>query len=233
MAVLPGPASEDPIAGEQAALRRVATLVARGGPPEEVFAAVTEEAARLLDADYAAMARYDLEGARTVVGAWTSAGPTLPVGAQARLGGRNVATLVFQTGRAARIDDHAGAAGSIGEVVREFGIRAAVGVPVSVEARLWGVMIVGSHAGPLPADAEAQLAGFTELAGTAIANAQARVELRGFAEEQAALRRVATLVAHAAPPAEVLTAVTAEAGRLLHADRRAVPEPAEGVGDRT
>jgi GAF domain-containing protein len=60
-----------------------------------------------------------------------------------------------------------------------------------------------------------RLAGFTELAATAIANAQARVELRGFAEEQAALRRVATLVAHGAPPAEVLTAVTEEAGRLL------------------
>src|ERR1700740_1667214 len=166
MAVLRGPAGDDRITGEQAALRRVATLVARGALPEDVFAVVTEEAARLLDADYAAMARYDAGGARTVVGAWTSAGLTPPVGTQARLGGRNVATLVFQTGLAARIDDHAGGAGPIGEVVREFSLRAAVGVPVSVEARLWGVMIVGSRAGPLPADAEAQLAGFTELAAT-------------------------------------------------------------------
>ena len=71
---------------------------------------------------------------------------------------------------------------------------------------------------PLPADTEARLAGFTELVATAIANAQARVELRGFAEEQAALRRVATLVAQAAPPEEVLAAVTEEAGRLLNAD---------------
>ena len=74
---------------------------------------------------------------------------------------------------------------------------------------------------PLPADTEVRLAGFTELAATAIANAQARVELRGFAEEQAALRRVATLVARAAPPEEVFAAVTAEAGRLLSADARA------------
>ena len=295
--------------------------------------------------------------------------------------------LVFQTGRAARIDDFADAADPTAQAAREFGLRAVVGVPISVEGRLWGVMIVGSHAGaaaaghrgpagrvhragrhrdrqrpgprgaarvrrragraaagsdagrprrrhrtrcsprsprrpggcwapthasmsrygpdgaatvvaawdstgtavsrrqpvghrraepahagvpdrpggadrrlrrrlgparrgrprvrpplgcrradqrrraavgrhgrrvharePLPAGTEARLAGFTELAATAIANAQARVELRGFADEQAALRRVATLVARAAPPEEVLAAVTEEAGRLLHAD---------------
>ena len=91
-------------------------------------------------------------------------------------------------------------------------------MPVSVEGRAWGVLIVGSRAEPLPAGTEARLAGFTELAATAIANAQARVELRGFAEEQAALRRVATLVARGAPPGEVLSAVAGEAGRLLGAD---------------
>ena len=71
---------------------------------------------------------------------------------------------------------------------------------------------------PLPSGAEARLAGFTELTATAIANAQARVDLRGFAEEQAALRRVATLVARAAPWEEVFAAVAAEAGQLLSAD---------------
>ncbi|HTX82811.1 MAG TPA: GAF domain-containing protein [Streptosporangiaceae bacterium] len=204
--------------GEQAALRRVATLVARAAPPEEVFAAVTEEAGRLVGADYTAMARYDPGEMRTVVASWSSAGTAFPIGNRARLGGRNVATLVLKTGRAARIDDYAGAWGPVADTVREFGFRAAVGVPVSVQGRLWGVMIVDSRVGPLPAGTEARLAGFTELAATAIANAQARVELRGFAEEQAALRRVATLVARGAPPAEVLTAVTEEAGRLLNAD---------------
>ncbi len=210
--------SGDRVSGEQAALRRVATLVAEAASPEEVFAAITEEAGRLLHASYATMARYDPDYIRTVVAAWGSARPTFSVGAQGRLGGQNVATLVFQTGRAARIDDPDVPSGPIGEAVRQFGIRAAVGVPVIVDGRLWGVIAVGSHAGPLPASAEAQLAGFTELAATAIANAQSRMELRGFAEEQAALRRVATLVAGAAPPAEVLDAVTREAGQLLGAD---------------
>jgi signal transduction histidine kinase len=218
MAALPGRAGEDRFTGEQAALRRVATLVAQGAPPEEVFAAVTREARRMLGADYATMGRYEPDGQRTVVATWSSTIAAFPVGARVTLGGRNVSTLVWETGRPARIDDYAGASGPIAEAVREFALGSIVGVPVSVEGRLWGVMMVGARAEPLPAGTEALLAGFTELAGTAIANAQARVELRRFAEEQAALRRVATLVAHGAPPGEVLTSVTGEAGRLLHAD---------------
>jgi signal transduction histidine kinase len=214
---LPERTGDDRIAGEQAALRRVATLVARGAAPEEVFAAVTEEAGRLLGADHTTMARYEPNGARTLVAAWSSTVPNFGVGTQARLGGWNVPTLVSQTHRAARIDDHSSASGEAADAAREFGVRAAVGVPVSVEGRLWGVMIAGSRAEPMPAGTEAQLAGFTELAATAIANAQARVELRGFAEEQAALRRVATLVARAAPPAEVFAAIAEESGRLLGA----------------
>ncbi|HXB49025.1 MAG TPA: GAF domain-containing protein [Streptosporangiaceae bacterium] len=218
MAALPGRPGGDRIAGEEAALRRVATLVARAAPPEEVFAAVTEEAGRLLGADYATVVRYGADGARTVLAAWSRTGPAFPVGSTARIGGRNVPTRVFQTRRAARIDDYSGGSGPIADAVREVGVRAAVGVPVIVEGRLWGVMLVGSRSSPFPGSAEEQLAGFTELAGTAIANAQARVELRGFAEEQAALRRVATLVARAAAPEEVFAAVTGEAGRLLRAD---------------
>jgi signal transduction histidine kinase len=205
-------------ADEQAALRRVATLVAQGASPEKVLTAVTEEAGRLLGADLAIMSRYDPDGLRTVVASWGGTGAAFPIGNRIRLGGRNVPTLIFQTRQAARIDYHDDASGPIADAVRAFGLRASVGVPVSVEGRLWGLMAVGSRTEPPPAGTEAQLARFTELAATAIANAQARVELRGFAEEQAALRRVATLVAHAAPPAEVLTAVTEEAGRLLHAD---------------
>jgi signal transduction histidine kinase len=219
MAVLPGPTNDDRLTGEQAALRRVATLVARGAPPEEVFAAVTGEAGRLLGANYATTARYDRSGARTIVATWTTT-TRLPyaVGTQTRLGGRNVTTLVFQTGRAARIDDVADSSGPVAEISRETGVLATVGVPIRVEGALWGVMTVESGVGPLPAGTEKQLAGFTELAATAIANAQARVELRGFADEQAALRRVATLVARGASPETVLTAVTEEAGRLLRTD---------------
>ena len=211
------------IAGEQAALRRVATLVAQGPAPEQVFAAVTEEAGRLLVADFATLVRYDNpEETITVVGTWTSNGAPvpIPVGGQLPLGGQNVTTLVYRTGQPARIDYADDVSGVIGQLAtNEWGLRSSVGVPIGIEGRLWGAMVVAFTQAELPpADTEARLAGFTELVATAVANAQARGELRGFAEEQAALRGVATLVARAVPPEEVFAAVTAEAGRLLTAD---------------
>jgi GAF domain-containing protein len=211
------------IAGEQAALRRVATLVAQGVRPEQVFAAVAAEAGRLLVADFAILVRYDdPQQAVTIIGTWTRTGapaPT-PVGGQLPLGGQNVTTLVYRTGRPARIGYDDAISGVSGQIAtRDWGLRSSVGVPISIEGRLWGVMVVAfTREELLPGDTEARLAGFTELVATAVANAQARGELHGFAEEQAALRRVATLVARAMPPEEVFAAVTAEAGRLLTAD---------------
>jgi len=207
----------DRIAEERTALRRVAVLVSRGAPPEEIFAAVAAEVWRVLGADLTTMARYDADGTMTVVARWSAAGGERE-GGPYPLGGRNVSTLVSETGRPARMDDYSQVSGPMAGVARKFAVRSSVGVPVSVEGRLWGVVIVSSVGGdPLPADTDAQLAGFTELVGTAIANAQARVELRGYAEEQAALRQVATLVAGGAAPEEVFAAVAAEAGRLLGA----------------
>jgi signal transduction histidine kinase len=208
-------------AEEQAALRRVATLVARAAPAEEVYAAVATEVGRLLRVGFTILSRYEPEGAQVSVGAWSGeAKPApFPVGTRVRLGGRNVVSLVVETGRPARIEDYASASGQVAESARAWGLRSALGVPISVEGRLWGVISVGSTSEALlPPDTEARLGLFTELVGTAIANAQARVELRGFAEEQAALRRVATLVARAAPPEEVFAAVTAEVGQVLSAD---------------
>ncbi len=207
-------------AEEQAALRRVATLVAGGAPPEEVFTAVPEEVGRLLNVDYTVVSRYDADGLVTVVGGWarTDPGRPLAIGLRLKPEGRNIHALVFQTGQPTRIDDYGTAAGAFADVARDWQYRSSVGVPISVEGRLWGVMIAGSREESLPADTEARLAGFTEMVATAIADAQARVELRGFAEEQAALRRVATLVARGASPEEVFGAVAEEVGRLLGTD---------------
>jgi signal transduction histidine kinase len=170
-------AGGDQIADEQAALRRVATLVARGALPAEVLTAVTLEAVRLLQADCATMNRYGPNGTVAVVAAWSDTGVAVPVGARQKLGGPNIQTTVFHTRRPARIDDYSAASGAIAETHRALGLRAAVGVPVSVEGRLWGVMMAGSRAGLLPAGTEARLAGFTELAATAIANAEAQAAL--------------------------------------------------------
>jgi signal transduction histidine kinase len=206
------------LAEEQAALRRVATLVARGEPPEAVFAAVAEEVGLLLAVDFAILVRYDPEDILEVVGTWTRTGapPPTPVGGRLPLGGQNVTTLVYQAGSPARID-YSDVSGVIGQVAsRDWGLRSSVGVPVSAENRLWGCIVIAfSGQELLPADTEQRLAGFTELVATAIASTQARMELRGFAEEQAALRRLATAVARGAPPEEVFAAVAEEAGQVI------------------
>jgi signal transduction histidine kinase len=208
-------------AEEQAALRRVATLVARGKTPEDVYAAVAAEAGRLLGADLTGVARFEPGEMMTVLGAWGSAGTVMPftVGTRTGLGGRNLSTLVFRTRGPIRIDDYSSATGAAADIGREWGYRAGVGVPIRVEGQLWGIMTaVSTREERLRADAETRLAGFAELAGTAIANAQARVDLRGYADEQTALRRVATLVAKGSAPEEVFAAVAEEIGRVLCAD---------------
>jgi GAF domain-containing protein len=168
------------IADEQAALRRVATLVARAARPEAVFTTVAEETGRLLAADFAILVRYDPQDTLEVVGTWVRTGdpPATPVGGRLPLGGRNVTSLVYQTGRPARID-YDDVSGTIGAVAaRDWGLRSSIAVPVNIESRLWGSLVVAfGHEELLPADAEEQLAHFCELVGTAIANADATSEV--------------------------------------------------------
>jgi len=167
------------LADEQAALRRVATLVARGLAPHEVFASVAEEVGRVLRVDYTAMSRYEPDGTRTVVAAWSrSASPVVPVGTQEILAGENVPTRVFETGRPSRVDHYDENAGPAAAAALAAGVHSAVGVPIRVEGRLWGLMNVYSkEEEPLPVDTEARLERFTELAAMAIANAEFQAAL--------------------------------------------------------
>ena len=94
--------------------------------------------------------------------------------------------------------------------------RSSAGAPINVKGRLWGVLIVGAaDEDALPAGTEHRLAQFTELVATAIGNAEAREELRRVADEQAALRRVATLVARDEAPEAAFAAVAEELGHLF------------------
>ena len=166
------------LANEQAALRRVATLVARGVPPAEVFAAVAGEVGRLLGSDLASMLRFEPDETVTVVAGWSREGGQLPVGTRYPIEEGSLSASMLRTGRPARIDRYADAAGRIAASARQLGIRSSVGCPITVEGRLWGAATVSSkRPEPLPADTEARVAGFTELAATAIANTQARAEL--------------------------------------------------------
>jgi PAS domain S-box-containing protein len=210
------------LAHEQEALRRVATLVARASAPEDIFASVTEEAGRLLGVDLAVLARYDA-GTETIVAGWSASGDLEGIGTSTALGGRNVSTIVRETSRPVRIEDYGEATGEIAAFRHAWGVRAIVGVPITVEGETRGVLAVASTTdNPLPGDAEERLASFTELVATAYANAEAREALRHLADEQSALRRVATLVARGTPPDLVFAAVAEEVGTLLPATELAL-----------
>jgi PAS domain S-box-containing protein len=207
------------LADQQAALRRVATLVARGVPSADVFAAVAREIGLLLGVDATHMARYELDGTATGVAAWSPAGDHLPVGRRVDLEGESVVGKVLRTGRPARMHGYENAPGHGAALGRELGLRSSVAAPIVVDQRLWGVMVASSKGErPLPAGTESRVAAFTELVATAISNTDARTAAGRLADEQAALRRVATLVARGVPQAELFAAVTEEVGRLLGTD---------------
>lgn len=161
---------------EQAALRRVATLVARGTDRLGVFAAVAEEVGRLLGADVTSMIRFDA-GHGTIVGGWTGGStPSAPIGFRVSMEQDSTAARVHRTGRPARvdIDDLPGEAFG---TLRELGVRASVGAPVIVHGELWGAVVGATKDASFPRGAEQRLAAFAELVAQALANAEAREEL--------------------------------------------------------
>ncbi|WP_432973888.1 DUF4118 domain-containing protein [Dactylosporangium sp. CA-233914] len=159
---------------EQTALRRVATMVARGASPAEVFSAVAAELSRHLNLDTATLMRYEPDGTALRVAGVGKMAHEFSV----TLEGDNVTGTVRRTGRAARMNNYDNAAGSLSAMARSLGIRASVAAPVVVEGRLWGAAVVlTSNPEPIPADAEARLADFTELVAAAIANADSRAQL--------------------------------------------------------
>jgi PAS domain S-box-containing protein len=205
------------IADEQAALRRVATLVASGAPQEEVCAVVAKEVADCLDLPLVSVIHFQADGMAVHVGVWGRQNP-FPVGTSWPLDEHGAAGRVYHSGRSARVD-YAHVPGPIAaKLAGEAGIRSAVAVPIIVGGRPWGAMMALSTATtPQPTSTEAQLTSFTELVATSIANAEAHQELRRLADEQAALRQVATLVARGAEPRAVFDAVCEETGRLIGA----------------
>jgi signal transduction histidine kinase len=159
------------LVAEQAALRRLATLVARGVEPMGVFGAVAEEMRRCVPADTAGLWRFETDHEIMMVAA--AADPAAlgrwPVGTRTPTDGNTLATRVRHTGRPARIDSYDNVAGSTAARVRGVGVHAAVGVPIIVDGRVWGLAAVGSlHPGPMPADTEARINRFAELAATAL-----------------------------------------------------------------
>ncbi|GAA3421483.1 GAF domain-containing protein [Streptosporangium vulgare] len=169
------------IAREQAALRRVATLVARGISSAELFNAVAFEMGSLMKADHVAINRYD-PGHVTVLGSWSWQDGTeekvLPLGSRWPLSEVSVSATVLKTGRLTRKGDYQQNGGKIATWVRKMGVTSTVGSPIVVDGYLWGVMLVFSSARePRFEGVEERIMDFTELVATAISNAQARADL--------------------------------------------------------
>ena len=164
---------------EQAALRRVATLVASAGDPARVFSTVTAEVGGLLGAQTANMVRYRHDGTADVIGGWNEPGvPSMPVGARLELDGETLAPKICRSGQPERVDDYAGLTGGLAERLQELGIRSGVGAPIVLDGTLWGAVVVSSEKTHTfaPGD-EHRIAAFTELVAMALANAEAHEQL--------------------------------------------------------
>jgi signal transduction histidine kinase len=161
---------------EQTALKRIATLVARGMPPAELFSAVAGEVAALLLADGALVAQLEPDGLVTILAVGGRAGEFV-VGERLQVEPPMALATVVRTRRSARTDDYEQASPEVKERIRRVGIRSSVATPIIVEGDLWGVIVASSRRGPLPADSERRMLNFTELVATAIANAESRSEL--------------------------------------------------------
>lgn len=163
---------------EQAALRRVATLVARSVPQPEVFEAVTREVGLLCGADLARMEHFEEDGTVIGVAVWSREPVELAVGTRLNLDGPSIARDAQRSGGPVRVESFTGATGAIAQEALKLGIRSSVGCPIVVAGHLWGVIAASRKSDvPFPDDTETQLTSFTELIVTTIENAESRVRL--------------------------------------------------------
>src|SRR4051794_7673338 len=216
------PRNEQRLVEEQAALHRVATLVASGAPSAEVSSAVAREVAQVTHLPAVAVFRYDGDGLMTVIATWSDRPYVFQPGTRWPVDGETMVAQVLRTGRPARVEDYTGLPGALAARARDSGLNATAGAPIVVDGSVWGAIGAASPDAPLPDHVEERLAEFTELVATAIANSQAQDELTRLAEEQAALRRVATLVASGATAGDVFDAVAQEVAQVLRLMNAAV-----------
>jgi signal transduction histidine kinase len=168
------------LAEQQAALRRVATLVARGVDPAQVYPAAVTELSRGLGIDNVALLRYESGEALVLLAARDESELTkMSIGERIPLeDDDNVPAMILATGAPARMDCFDDATGPTAERIRRLGLRSAVGAPIIIDGRIWGALVIGSSlAEPLPPETEARIGDFADLVATAIANAETRAEL--------------------------------------------------------
>lgn len=167
------------LADEHAALRRVATLVARDPTPDRVLASVAEEACRVLGARSSLVCRFEDGDECTVLGRWDEreAGG-FPVGTTVTLVPEMALHRVRRTGLPARNDGYDTIPGETARTIHALGFMSVVVAPITVAGAIWGAIVVGSDAEEgMSADAAQRLGDFAELAALALSSAEARRQL--------------------------------------------------------
>ncbi|WP_312034250.1 GAF domain-containing protein [Actinoplanes sp. TBRC 11911] len=205
------------LADEQAALRRVATLVGGGAAPAEVFAAIADELGRLFGAEASFMAKLDNPDKGldddvptvTVVGSYGRTALTAPVGLTIDLQPGRLLHDALAAGAPVRADVRQLTIGPLGTLVVKLGIRSAIAAPIMVGSSAWGVTVAGTTRN-LPPEAEGRILNFVELAAMAVHNAEARGHITRLVKVQQSLRRISLLIAQGRAPEHVFTAVTQE-----------------------
>lgn len=166
---------------EQAALRRVATLVARGISPATLFCEVTAETGVLLGAEKIAVVRFEQDRSVTVAGAWEKPDAeriALPLGSRWPAEEDGVASRVQRTGKPARVASYRCSAGAESDWARAHGICSSTGIPIVADEQLWGGLVsFSARAADDPEGTEDLLDAFTELVALAIANSASRARL--------------------------------------------------------
>jgi signal transduction histidine kinase len=167
------------LATQQAALRRVATLVARGTDPAAVYPVTVAELARGLGVEHVTLVRFD-DDTCTVLAALDRPGrETLQAGERLPIDGDSITGRIRGTGTAARIDDYDGVGGIIAARMRGLGLHSGAGAPITIDEETRGAVIVGSvDREPMPHGTEERICDFADLVATAIANAETRAELK-------------------------------------------------------
>jgi signal transduction histidine kinase len=166
------------LARQQAALRRIATLVASRVEPDDVYPAVARELASGLGAEHVSLVRFDAEGFCVVLAAWddeTHAHRLAP-GERLELGGHNICTAIVTTGESAVVD-YTQATGPIAERMGRRGLVSGLGVPITVDSRTWGAVVVGAADREPDPEIQARMSDFADLVATAVYNSETRAQL--------------------------------------------------------
>ena len=171
--------AQQALTAEQAALRRIATLVASDAASTRVFEQVTAEAARTVGARAASLARFDEDDTVVFVGGWSESGTlAFPVGSRLSLGETGVLAAVRASGEPQRIDRYEGQGGQVIERFVSFGYGSATAAPVKLGGVVWGALVAAGPPGaPFQVGSERRLTDFAELVAQALANAEAYTKL--------------------------------------------------------